>query len=535
MKNLKNWSQLVTMILGIAGMLFGGAFAVAGTVGAVGANEQPMEGGAGADLTGTNASATQVRDGGLAENEIDEFIAKYRPYLFTADTDIRKRMKQVAVKGYEVDAYASGASLLDVDTAQAYTNAGSDTTINLKSIIPAGTDNLFAKSSTILVHNENGQTDGEPILFIVEKSASGIIAECWNSTRGDQIPDIPAGTRLSILANACAESEMNVAPENYQPRPETIYLQKKICNIVMTDHFKEVVKKVPFFEQDIKDNALYNFRRKCSRTFWIGYPFKKKYVQNNDMGEEYIYGSKGMMRQIKMSYTTETNQISYYDLVAISKLQFTKFSANNKAVGYCGRGFIENLLNIDFTKHKDIAFTSETTIGVNITKYRDSFGEIEFKHDPTLDDLGYEEHCYIFDIDNATRYYKDNERVIKVDMKEGAGDNREATRDVYIQADAVSTRGHNSIMVRLGEGSKTNTLVTASISLTPSTSVPVANPTDGQLIFLVTDVEITDKNGVDKFTIPAKSIIGYVAATKTWSFYETGNAIGVYDGGWTLA
>lgn len=535
MKKFKSWSLLVTMLLGIASMLFGGAFAMAGTVGTVGAGEAAMEGGKGADLTGTNASATQVRDGDLAEPEVDDFIAKFRPYLFTADTDIRKRMKQVSVKGYEVDAYASGASLLDVDTTQAYTNSTGETTINLKSIIPAGTENIFAKSSTVLVHNENGQTDGEPILFIIEKGASGILAVCWNSTNGERIPDIPAGTRLSVLANACAESEMNVAPENYQPRPETIYLQKKICNIVMTDHFKEVVKKVPFFEQDLKDNALYNFRRKCSRTFWIGYPFKKKFAQNNDMGEEYIYGSKGMMRQVTMSYTTETNQISYYDLVAISKLQFTKYSVNNKAVAYCGRNFIENLLNIDFTKHKDITFSGETVMGINITKYRDSFGEIEFKHEPTLDDLGYEDHCYVFDIDNATRYVKDNERVIKVDMKEGAGDNREATRDVYIQADAVSTRGFNSIMVRLGEGSKTNTLVNASISLVTATSIPVANPQDGQLIFLVTDVEITDKNGVDKFTVPAKSIVGYVAETKTWSFYETGNAIGVYDGGWTLA
>lgn len=532
MKKFKSWSLLVTMLLSIASLLFGGAFAVAMAVGSVGSDETAMEGGKGADLTGTTASTTQVRDGGLADPEIDDFIAKFRPYQFPLDTDIRKGMKQVKVKGYEVEAYSSGASLLDVDTDKPFVNSTGSGTINLKNIIPAGTENLFAKASTVLIHNENGQTNGEPILFIIQKDASGILAECVNA---DSVPDIPAGTRLSILANACAESEMNVAPENYQPRKEDIYLQKKICNIVMTDHFKESIKKVAYFEQDVRDNALYNFRRKCSRTAWIGFQFKKKYDQGGNMGEEYVYGSNGIMRQIKMSYTTQSNQISYYDLVAISKLQFTKFSANDKATAYCGRNFIENLLNIDFTKHKEISFTGETTMGMNITRYKDTFGEIKFVYDQSLDDLGFEDHCYVIDVENSTHYVKDNERSIKVDMKEGAGDNREASRDVFVEADAVCTRGFNSIMVRLGEGSKTNTLVNASINLTTATTIPVANPQDGQLIFLVTDVEITDKNGKDKFTVPAKSIIGYVAETKTWSFYESGNAIGVYDGGWTLA
>ena len=54
------------------------------------------------DLTGTAASGTQVREGDLADPELDTFIAKFRPYMFPLDTDVRREAKQVSVKGYEV-------------------------------------------------------------------------------------------------------------------------------------------------------------------------------------------------------------------------------------------------------------------------------------------------------------------------------------------------------------------------------------------------------------------------------------------------
>ena len=476
------------------------------------------------DLTGTVASATQLREGGLADPEIDEYISKFRPYMFAADTDMRKMAKQRKVTGYEVEHYSSAASNLNgvFKSEISDTDKTNSVVVSSSKISEDGID-ILAPYSTISVPGVYGyDTDGTTlkgnlILFVSERTNNSVTIEAINGPKEGgtmYIPNIPANTKYAVCANACSESQMLVSPENYQPKPKIVYLQKKIVNIVLTDHFKEVVKKIPFYEQDVKDDALYNFRRKSARTLWIGVQSRIKRRVSDEMGGEFIYTSEGILNQIS-NYYAINDELTFADLIALCKMQFTDYSVNNTAEVYCGKNFIEKLLNIDFTKHKDITFTANQTIGIDIHSFKTTFGTLDFKHEQTLDDLGYEDAAAVVDILSATRYIKDEDKRQTVDMKKGAGDNREATRDIHTQIDCLALHGYNSILVGPSKilfsikSPDSVTVVTSSTTLNPET---LTNITDGMIVYLT---ENDAYSGME-----SGKLYQYNAQTESWSEYS---------------
>lgn len=506
-------SFISLLLLGLA-LLFGADVAMAmAEVDETGATGDDK--GLKTDLTGTAASGTQVREGDLADPELDTFIAKFRPYMFPLDTDVRREAKQVSVKGYEVEHYASGSSILDCETTAAVTNTEKSAAV----VLPVSADNrkMFAEGTTVSVpevagYLADGTTKrGSLMLVVTEKTKTTVTVEALNgpvNAGSTYVPDIPSGSKLIVCANACSESQMIVDPENYQPRPKLVYLQKKIVNIVLTDHFKEIVKKIPFFEQDVKDNALYNFRRKSARTFWIGVQTKRKVEVGGNMGEEFVYTSEGVLRQVQSMYGI-SSEVTYEDLIGICKMQFTTYSVSNEANVYCGKNFMEKLLNIDFTKHKDIEFKANSVLGIDIKAFKTTFGTLNFKYDPTLDDVGYADYAIVLDIKNASRYVKEDGRDQNVDMKKGAGENREATRDIHTQIDCLALKGFNSIMVGRSEDLLNLAGNDKSVVATSVTELP-ANPSAGQIVFL------TAENG----GWAANSLLQYNGVTGKWEEYS---------------
>lgn len=480
---------------------------------------------AGQNLDGTVASATQVRRGDLAEDEVDKDIAEFRPFQFPLDTDIRLQAKQLPVKGYEIIHYRSGDSAMDCSVVTAITGGGATAQIPAASI--NGSLTMFPDFSTISVGGVAGykegsasETQGTLMLFVVSNDGTKLVVKAINGpltsadTGATTVPNIPVGSTLSVCVNACHESQMNVSPENYQPRRQVMYLQKKIMNYVITDHFKEILKKTPYAEADIKADALYKFRRKCSRTAWIGAQSKFLVNVGNNMGEQYIYTQKGILRQLTNLYGIG-DSIDYADLIAITKLQFTDYSQHKVAEAYCGKNFIEKLLNIDFTKHHDIEFKSSMQLGIDISSFKTSFGTINFKHDPTLDDLGYQDYCVVVDMKGASRYVKTDNKESEQDMKKGVGDNQEATRKRVMQIDAICLKGYNSMLVGPSKTLANMNVADAATSVRKVSVVPT-NPSDGMLIFL------TAANST--LNLDANTVYQYNAGTGTWTEY-TGVAV----------
>lgn len=502
---------LFNLLLLVMSVITGGAFAMAvaevtddstvaganketNDMNAPGTDGEGNKNTAGQDLSGTAASASQLRGGGLADEEYDEIIAKFRPFMFPLDTDIRMSAQQKKVTGYEVTHIQSGSSSLDCETTKEITG-GAQVILNAQNI--SGKVSMFPEFSTILAQGVRGYRKGSNtkrqgmlILFVVSNDGTSVTCEALNGpakTPGDvesgmTAPTIPAGTVLSCLSNACSESQMIVSPDNFQPRTKKVYLQKKVLNTVFTDQFKQQVKKFPFFMEDVKSEALYNFRRKSARTAWIGWPTKT--VHNDpEMGEELIYTTEGVMNQVTMLMGVP----DVYDLkvlTAISMLMFTENASGNSARAYCGKNAIKRLLHLKDTKtYKELGFKSYNELGIEVHAYKDNFGTLEFVYDPTLDDIGYADFMVVVDIKNARRYVHTENKEYTIDMKKGASNNREAERNVTIQADAIALKGHNSILVGPSGMLESMNMADAATNVSLVSVVP-ENPSDGELIFL---------------------------------------------------
>ena len=482
---------------------------------------------AGQDLQGTAASASQLRGGGIAEDEYDEIIAKFRPFLFPLDTDIRKQAQQKKVKGYEVKHVQSGSSVLDCETTAEVTG-GEQITLTKANI--SGKVAMFPAFSTILVQGVSGYAKGSSskkqghlVLFVSANDGTNITCEALNGpakVNGDvesgmTTPTIPAGTVLSCMANACSESQMIVSPDNFQPRTKTVYLQKKVLNTVFTDKFKEQIKKFPFFEEDVKSEALYNFRRKAARSAWLSWPTKFT-VSDPKMGEELIYTQEGVLNQMTMLMGAP-DQYDLKLLTAISMLMFTENASGNTARAYCGKNAIKRILHLKETKtYKELGFESYTELGIEVHAYKDNFGKVEFVYDPTLDDLGYSDFMAVVDIKNARRYVETENREYTVDMKKGAGENREAERNVTIQADAIALKGYNSLLVGPSNMLESMNVADAATNVELVSVVP-ENPSDGQLIFLTS----ADAG----LSLEADKAYRWDAATGKWVAYTGAVAI----------
>ena len=365
------------------------------------------------------------------------------------------------------------------------------------------------------------------MLFVVDADKSGVTLMAVNGparnngTTGDeldyvQIPEIPAGTILSVGAVAGGESQMMVTPENFQPRPYEVYVQKKIFNIVITEDFDKVLKKRPLKFDDIKSDALRKFCMRTERTYWRGTKARFN-VQNADGSVEYAYTSEGILKQITNAYAIDS-EYTLMDLISISKLQFTDFASSNRAFVFCGKDAMAALLNINPGDNRRIVFEDVNNWDLDFKVFKTTFGSLYFVYDQTLDMLHMKDCMVVTDLDNAVRYVKETEREQFVDMSKGSGEVRRAKRFVHTEADAIALRGFNSILVgpknvifSLPETSGMN-------EIKSSDSLPTT-PSDGMKIALTEDYTVNDT------TYTAGNVYVYNETAGTWSVF-TGLVVG---------
>jgi hypothetical protein len=209
----------------------------------------------------------------------------------------------------------------------------------------------------------------------------------------------------------------------------------------------------------------------------------------NNLGEQYVYFEQGVLRQIPMFYPYADGKLDFADLNAIAKMQFAKYSANNEARVYCGKNAIERLLNIDMSIHKEVTFEDVTEAGMTIRKWKNNFGTLEFVHNPTLDDIGYEDFFVVLDIKNAVRYVKRAERTDKQDMKKGTGEVQEAQREIFSMIDCIALKGYNAILVGPSEAMGMVAGLAAINNVYSTADALPGSPKEGDIILLTADAD----------------------------------------------
>ena len=359
----KNHSLLLVMAMGIAAYLLtdeAGCLMMA-TVGVVPSGTPRASRGIAGLATQGNGNATTVSNisemSDIIEAEIDEKIIEVASDESIIDTVKRRVKRRVNVTSFEVDHY-----MIDEKRSKAYTNATYTGIKATRAEIPfstTGDRKIFQEYYTAICKGVNGYDPTGQIelpgvdlmLFFVGKNdtTEAPIAMAVNGPKVNStdeycvVPTIPAGTEVILLSSAAYETQKFISPSTVVPVPERVYLQKQLCNSIVSDYFKAQKKKIKFSEAQIAEAILRQFRLESCRIAWVGQPGKFK-VQAMDpsMGYQWDYFSKGLRWQFKRQYDLSST-ITFADLINLSMVKFTGFNCSRKAVWFLGKQLLNDI------------------------------------------------------------------------------------------------------------------------------------------------------------------------------------------------
>lgn len=495
------------------------------------ANDRLSPGGKkdGQDLTGSQASSTQLREGGLLDKEWDSEIVKFYPFKTPLLSIVRRMAKTVNIKNWSISHQRVGGETLDGQTIQKIETAD---TIEINSTNFSGSIRPFYKGTTVFASGVPGyaagsqtKTEGTLMLYVIEANGKKAVMQAVNGkpkVSGDTrdnldnmtCPEIPVGTTFLAGASAASESQLTITPENFQPREKEVYVQKKLLNIVFTDDYEKVKKEQPITVADLKTDAIIKYNLRAERTYLLGCKSRFK-AETGDGQIEDVYTSEGIINQLTNTYSIG-DTYTLGDMIAISKLQFTEFSENDRCFAFCGKNAIERLENIKLEGSHQNDFINHNEFDLTFKRFKDTFGSIDFVWTQTLDLLGMSDFMVIFDPKASRRYVKIGKKEQTNDMSKGGGEVRDAKRWIHQEADSVALRGYNSILV--GPADKIAKIATESLNAIISAKELPKTPSKGMKVALTQDYTLKGTNSPDDDVKYEAGTVLYYTGT-AWTLY----------------
>jgi len=497
------------------------------------ANDRLSPGGKkdGQDLTGSQASSTQLREGGLLDKEWDSEIVKFYPFKTPLLSIVRRMAKTVQIKNWNISHQRVGGETLDGQTTAKITEGD---TIEINSSNFSGSIRPFYKGTTVFVSGVAGYAEGSQekregtlMLYVIEANGKKAVMQAVNGkpkNPGDtrinldnmQCPEIPIGTTFLAGASAASESQLTITPENFQPREKEVYVQKKLLNIVFTDDYEKVKKEQPITVADLKTDAIIKYNLRAERTYLLGSKSRFK-AETGDGQIEDVFTSEGIINQLTNTYGIG-DEYTLGDMIAISKLQFTEFSENDRCFAFCGKNAIERLENIKLEGSHQNDFINHNEFDLSFKRFKDTFGSIDFVWTQTLDLMGMSDFMVIFDPKASRRYVKIGKKEQTNDMSKGGGEVRDAKRWIHQEADSVALRGYNSILV--GPAKKIAQIATESLGAIMSSKTLPDTPSKGMKVALTQDYTVKGSNSPTDDKTYEKGTV----------YYYTGSAWVIYTG-----
>jgi len=466
-----------------------------------------------ATVSGAAMASGGVNGGNFIEPDIDDELFKFS----SDDTPLMNLMlkaKTVNVTSAEVDHYS-----IDEPTAMVTVASASDSgTLNLNAadkmkvhaydvLAAVGVNGYtYTDSSGNAVNTMSNRplqlfvtsvTDNDTIVVKAINGVKTYYSDEYgtmpinNNPSGNSTNVIGEGTKLVILGNALYETQKEVDPDLVLPQPERIYLQKRGMNQVVSDYFESQRKRIPFSKAIIAEAAIRNFKTKGNRTLWVSQPakFRVKAKKTGDM--QYVYNTTGVRWQFKRE-VEHTGKWTYEDFIALAKLFYTGEDVPKSCLVLCGKNFLESIQCIDWSNHTEakIEVKKNETLGWKVTAITTVFGEFQFKREPTLDRLGYENCAALIGEDRLVHYKRTAEKSFS-EKVEG----EEATRSGVLVWDALALKGSCHIWVD-GKGGETATGATEfklwSGNTTPTLSGSlIAGAPAGTVFYLEQDVTLS--------------------------------------------
>lgn len=458
------------------------------------AGVQSQVGGAATTVSNVAGATGGINAGNLIESDLDKNLFKFK----SDDTPLMQLMliaKKVKVTSPIVEHYMIDEPRSSVTTTTAVAEA---TTQQFVLPLPSNDAAIPRPYGTLLVdgvdgYTEDGQTltPGKPLmLFVVghDTLTGNPIVRAVNgpkATKADEYcttPAIPAGTTCIILANALYETQKEVDPDLIVPQPTQVYLQKRGMNQIVSDYYEAQKKKIPFGKAIIAEAAITNFKVRGNRTLYAGRKGKMK-VTTDKVGVQDIYFSEGVRYQVKKELQ-HLGKWTVEEVIALAKMVFTGEDVPKNVVCLAGKNFLENIQCIDYSKHPEIQISTKTNpVGWVVTNFHTVFGDLEFKHDPTLDRLKWSNSAFIVAPDRLVHYQYSAEHTSR-DRVEG----EEATRESMLVWDALALKGSCHVWIN-GESTTIDGNINTDAThfhLYEGETAP-ANPADGCVFYLITD------------------------------------------------
>lgn len=424
--------------------------------------------------------------GTAIDDELFRFNSEDTPLM-----NLMLRAKRVDVNSPEVDHYMIDEARSTVVTTEA---SGGKNKVFTVLNVDNSDGNALRPHTTLLVKGIDGYdvegrnpTPGKDLLLFVtgqDTNSNSPVVRAVNGKKDNpedefsQIPVIPAGTTIVILANSLYETQKEVDPDLILPQPTRIYLQKRGMNQVVSDYFESQKKRLPFSNAVIAEQAIANFKVRGNRTLWAGRAGKFK-VNVPKMGMQYVYTTEGLRWQFKREIQ-HGGKWTVEKIIALAKMFFTGEDVPKSAMLLAGKNLLEQLQKIDYSNHPEIMITTKVnSVGWTVTNFHTVFGDIEIKREPTLDRLGWSNSGALIGENRLVHYVYSAEHSFE-DRVEG----EEATRNGLLIWDAIALKGTCHVWID-GESSEATSGATRIILW--ETSDEPDNPADGAIYYLTVD------------------------------------------------
>ena len=147
-------------------------------------------------------------------------------------------------------------------------------------------------------------------------------------------------------------------------------------------------------------------------------------------------------------------------------------------------------------------------LDIDFKRLKTTFGTTDFTWDQGLDAIGMDEVCVVLDLEGATRYVKIGEKEFTNDMSKGAGEIRDAKREIHYEADCIALRGYNSVIVGPSDVIFSLPDTASRTSVVSAAQLP-SSPADGTIVALTEDYTVPGEDDDPDTTYRAGTVWKY--------------------------
>ena len=354
---------------------FAGLVSCAGVLLAV----PPVAGTVGTPVEGTvTAQAIDEANDGILKDDIVKKIVQIRPSVTPLDTILRSVSAKGKTDSRIVKFFSAGVRDV-VTTLKDGVAATTGSPANKVHQITLSNESFAAPDDVLMFKEVNG-SDGR--MLVAHVIAAGPTPGTYNvmmlngtGTAERDTPAIPEGTEVVRLSTAMNERDARNSDFAIIPDDDFNYTQIIMSTITQGLYAKILAKEVDFDLTDLKDSAVYDFRRKCEGALLWG---KRAEMIRPSDGRKY-YHMGGIARKISENSMTFQSSAKASDVV----VDWTKhiFCGNNGSdtrIAFAGDDILEWLdKRLLGESNKNInAKDTEVVAGITFNKIQTNFGKL---------------------------------------------------------------------------------------------------------------------------------------------------------------